>query len=358
MPKTIYTQQEEYLTKREAEEKFQQISNEINSISKQSREQYKQLLKRVQIYSLIICGFILISLLILVVSVSNNTKSSSDKMTKIAMVVSDNDTTLKASASNTDYYIQNIYERLRVIEDFIRKYMGQTQDANLSQTDPSVLESSTEGLDSTTREYEDGAGTENAEVGSAEPTSNSALPGSSVETSDGSITEGESSDERVQDSEPTRVLSSDLYDLLTPSGLSEEQFNKLICKLYAEKWYLEPGAFATLGDALVYIEDNYEFNALYVLGIAGLESGYGTTRRYYNTFDAYGQLGMTFDSLYASTVNCGANLRHNYLNEGRLDLVSIGRKYCPGTDQWPKDVQWITNQYVKFAYQMLEDGEL
>ena len=145
-------------------------------------------------------------------------------------------------------------------------------------------------------------------------------------------------------------------DLLKPSGFTAEQFQEIINTTFATKFtYYKPDYYADFGAALYEVEQNWGFNALYLLGISGLESGYGTSGLATKSNNSFGLIGMKFDTIYDSIMYEGELIKTAYIDSGRTNLVSIGEKYCPPTyEKWAKDVQWITNQYIDCANALVE----
>lgn len=103
-------------------------------------------------------------------------------------------------------------------------------------------------------------------------------------------------------------------DLRTLSNLSEEDYEKM----------LEDTALAGIGDALVKAEEKYGVNGLYLLGLACLESGYGSSyfaRDRHNlvgwgAYDSNPNAAMSFESKDECILHVAQKLKENYLTKG------------------------------------------
>ena len=123
-------------------------------------------------------------------------------------------------------------------------------------------------------------------------------------------------------------------DLRIPSNANSEDINKMLegTKLYG------------LGDAFVKAEKAYGVNALYMMGLAALESGYGTSRFAiernnlygWNAVDSNPDKAKFFDSKEQATLFVASKLKQNYLTEG-------GR-YFEGYSARAVDVHYCTDK--------------
>lgn len=123
-------------------------------------------------------------------------------------------------------------------------------------------------------------------------------------------------------------------DLRIPSNATSEDINKMLegTKLYG------------LGDALVEAEKTYGVNALYMMGLAALESGYGTSRFAiernnlygWNAVDSNPDKAKFFDSKEQATLFVASRLKQNYLSEN-------GR-YFEGYSARAVDVHYCTDK--------------
>lgn len=123
-------------------------------------------------------------------------------------------------------------------------------------------------------------------------------------------------------------------DLRIPSNATSEDINKMLegTKLYG------------LGDAFVKAEKAYGVNALYMMGLAALESGYGTSRFAiernnlygWNAVDSNPDKAKFFDSKEQATLFVASRLKQNYLSEN-------GR-YFEGYSARAVDVHYCTDK--------------
>lgn len=108
-------------------------------------------------------------------------------------------------------------------------------------------------------------------------------------------------------------LSTD-SDLRTLSYLSEEDYEKM----------LEDTELSGIGDALVKAEEKFGVNGLYLLGLACLESGYGSSyfaRDRHNivgwgAYDSNPNAAMSFESKDECILHVAEKLKENYLSKG------------------------------------------
>lgn len=152
-------------------------------------------------------------------------------------------------------------------------------------------------------------------------------------------------------SESSNIVLHSTSDLLTPTGFTAEQFQDVIDDTFTNILvYDDPSYYSNFGQALYEVEQEYNYNALYLLGISGLESGYGTSRLATKANNSFGLVGMQFDTVYDSVKYCGKLIKESYIDAGLTTISSIGKKYCPpNCTSWASGVQWITNQYIKSA---------
>ena len=323
--------------KSDIEESRNIIMSGLQTLDTSQRRQYRDHLRNVRRISLIGALVLAILALIMVIVASSNQTKTNTMLDQYYENLREQGVDTQNLIKDNREILEEMNERMKRIENYI---IAESERENSPAGDGAG--DSAAGNDEENDIHPLETGTESDEHGSGDGPLPSTEESNPTDSGDALET-------------PARTISADLYALLTPSGLSPDQFNDIIRTTYSNKWHKDPGAFGNLGATLSSIEDQYDFNALYILGIAGLESGYGTSSRYLKTNDAYGQIGMSFDSLDASTMNLAKNLRHNYIDQGRTDLLSISEKYCPPhfvDGKWAKDVQWITNQYIKVALSM------
>ena len=136
------------------------------------------------------------------------------------------------------------------------------------------------------------------------------------------------------------------------SGYTAEQFDAIINKVFTDM-NKEITSMTTIGDSLYTIEQEYDVNGLYLLGIASLESGWGTSSLATKSNNIYGLLGRKFDSVDKCTEYMGSWIRSEYIDKGYDTLDKIQTKYCPnGGSKWINDVTWCMNRYINAANEL------
>ena len=103
-------------------------------------------------------------------------------------------------------------------------------------------------------------------------------------------------------------------------------------------------------------EKIYKVNALFIISLTSLESGYGTSKlaRTHNNLAGYrGSKGWTyFDSWHDCLNEVYRLISQEYLSpNGKfysgLDIKSINSKYCGNTYQWSLDINTIAHKYLQ-----------
>lgn len=103
-------------------------------------------------------------------------------------------------------------------------------------------------------------------------------------------------------------------------------------------------------------EKIYKVNALFIISLTSLESGYGTSKlaRTHNNLAGYrGSKSWTYFNSWHDCLNEVYRLiGQEYLSpNGRfyngLDIKSINSKYCGDTYQWSLDINTIAHKYLK-----------
>ena len=136
------------------------------------------------------------------------------------------------------------------------------------------------------------------------------------------------------------------------SGYTAEQFDAIINKVFTGM-NKEITSMTTIGDSLYTIEQEYDVNGLYLLGIASLESGWGTSGLATKSNNIYGLLGRKFDNVDECTEYMGRWIRSEYIDKGYDTLDKIQTKYCPnGGSKWINDVTWCMNRYINAANEL------
>lgn len=135
-------------------------------------------------------------------------------------------------------------------------------------------------------------------------------------------------------------------DVRIPSNLTEEQYNKM----------LEGTNLYGLGKALVQAENDYQVNGLYLLGLACLESAYGSSgyaiKRNnlvgWNAIDSNPDNATYFESQADCILFVASKLQQNYLTEGGAYFEGYTPKdidvhYCTDKQHANKICQIVAN---------------
>lgn len=131
-------------------------------------------------------------------------------------------------------------------------------------------------------------------------------------------------------------------DLRIHSNVTAEEIDRM----------LEGTALHGLGYAFVEAEQKYNVNALYMVGLAIVESGWGTSRyateRYnlygFHAYDSNPDLATYFDGWHDSTLHVASYLQKHYLTEGGI--------YYNGYTPKAVDVKYCTDK--RHAYKIVE----
>lgn len=138
-------------------------------------------------------------------------------------------------------------------------------------------------------------------------------------------------------------------DLRTPSNVTAEEINKM----------LEGTALYGLGEAFVKAEKEYNVNALYMMGLACVESAWGTSNFAVNRNNLYGwnavdsnpNKATSFKSKEDATLYVAKKLQQNYLTQDGAyfegySARSIDVHYCTDKQHADKIVNTV-NELVK-----------
>ena len=139
------------------------------------------------------------------------------------------------------------------------------------------------------------------------------------------------------------VVTVDM-DLRTPSNATAEDIEKMLAGT----------KLAGLGQAFVDAEKTYGVNALYMMGLAAEESGYGTSNYALKRNNLYGwgavdsnpDLAKHFETKYSATLFVASKLKANYLTEGGAyhegySARSVDVHYCTDKKHADKIVSCI-----------------
>ena len=130
------------------------------------------------------------------------------------------------------------------------------------------------------------------------------------------------------------------------SNLTQEQIYKI----------LEGTRLQCLSEYYYEYEKIYKINALFIISLTSLESGYGTSKlaRTHNNIAGYrGSKCWTYFNSWHDCLNEVYRLiSQEYLSpSGKfyngLDIKSVNSKYCGNTYQWSIDINTIAHKYLK-----------
>lgn len=153
--------------------------------------------------------------------------------------------------------------------------------------------------------------------------------------------------------EPTvEIITYNFTDIDQKSGFSAEEFNAIIDQAFSNMNRSDT-KLNDIGAGLYTAEQEYNVNGLYLLGIASLESGWGTSGLATKSNNIYGLVGKKFNSIDDCSEYMGKLLRENYINKGYDTLAKIQTKYCPGGgSKWVSDIKWCANKYITAAQEL------
>lgn len=158
-------------------------------------------------------------------------------------------------------------------------------------------------------------------------------------------------EEAIEEIEETKVVYN-TTDIAHKSGYTAEQFDAIINKVFTDM-NKKTTSLTTIGDSLYKVEQENDVNGLYLLGIASLESGWGTSGLATKSNNLYGLIGRKFNSVDECTEYMGSWLRSAYIDKGLDTLSKIQTKYCPnGGSKWINDVTWCANRYINAANEL------
>ena len=158
-------------------------------------------------------------------------------------------------------------------------------------------------------------------------------------------------EEAIEEIEETKI-DYNTTDIAHKSGYTAEQFDAIINKVFTDM-NKKTTSLTTIGDSLYKVEQENDVNGLYLLGIASLESGWGTSGLATKSNNLYGLIGRKFNSVDECTEYMGSWLRSAYIDKGLDTLSKIQTKYCPnGGSKWINDVTWCANRYINAANEL------
>ena len=155
----------------------------------------------------------------------------------------------------------------------------------------------------------------------------------------------------IEEIEESKVVYN-TTDIAHKSSYTAEQFDAIINKVFTDM-NKKTTSLTTIGDSLYKVEQENDVNGLYLLGIASLESGWGTSDLATKSNNLYGLIGRKFNSVDECTEYMGSWLRSAYIDKGLDTLAKIQTKYCPnGGSKWINDVTWCANRYINAANEL------
>ena len=144
------------------------------------------------------------------------------------------------------------------------------------------------------------------------------------------------------------------YDLTSPSGISISTFDKILTNT----------GMSGLGASIFESEHTYEINGIFIIAVAQLESGYGTSTlavKKNNLFsmNAWGDTdyeifhrAFRYDTKHDSVMDFAKVIRNNYFAKGRTDIRSISVVYCELPKPWESSVEILMNNILEKLKQM------
>lgn len=158
-------------------------------------------------------------------------------------------------------------------------------------------------------------------------------------------------EESIEEIEEVKAVHN-TTNIVHKSGYTAEQFDAIINKVFTDM-NKKTTSLTTIGDSLYKVEQENDVNGLYLLGIASLESGWGTSDLATKSNNLYGLIGLKFNSVDECTEYMGSWLRSAYIDKGLDTLSKIQTKYCPnGGSKWINDVTWCANRYINAANEL------
>lgn len=131
----------------------------------------------------------------------------------------------------------------------------------------------------------------------------------------------------------------------TNTNVAKELFDGSADDLNA---YLKGTKLEGMGQDFIDIQNKYHINALFLMGIAKVESGYGNQPKKSCKFNIVGAGGV-FPKSYTDSINgLGQNLINNYVSKGLTTPNKIRNRYCKGNNTWPQKVSTEMNEIRNF----------
>lgn len=144
----------------------------------------------------------------------------------------------------------------------------------------------------------------------------------------------------------------DLKTVYTPNfDVTKELFNGTAEDLNK---CLENTKLKGMGQTFIDTQNKYNINALFLMSVTKVESGYGSKPKKSCKYNIVGSVGQHPKSYKESVDSLGRNLSKNYIPSGKVTLNKIRDKYCKTNKVWPKNVaQEMNNLSNKIKSQYL-----
>ena len=144
----------------------------------------------------------------------------------------------------------------------------------------------------------------------------------------------------------------DLKTVYTPNfDVTKELFNGTAEDLNK---CLENTKLKGMGQTFIDTQYKYNINALFLMSVTKVESGYGSKPKKSCKYNIVGSVGQHPKSYEESVDSLGRNLSKNYIPSGNVTLNKIRDKYCKTNKVWPKNVaQEMNNLSNKIKSQYL-----
>lgn len=158
-----------------------------------------------------------------------------------------------------------------------------------------------------------------------------------------------------------RNLNYNMYDLREPSGVWVEELDVI----------LKDTGLEDISDVLIYCEDTYHVNALFLLALVSWESSYGTSdlavyKNNLTGYMAYNENSYNSAKYFKSKAECVETtaklLANNYLNEEGayfegFGIEDVNKHYCLLDDgspdyAWSKGISTVAREYIEKLNQL------
>ena len=145
------------------------------------------------------------------------------------------------------------------------------------------------------------------------------------------------------------------------SDINPEIFAKAFDKAVARRRYKNiPSKLQNMAPEFLAQAKQNQVNPFLITGITLWESGRGTSSlaREKNNIAALGGPGKW--KSFSSVPDCIAylaNLMHDYIQNGKTTLTTIGASYCPGCTTWPSNIGTVSKEVYRFYNTFLQESK-